>query len=360
MIIDGFGIGSAPDAKDFGDYGANTCQHILEQNPSLSFPNLQKLGLLEKKPNNQLIEINPNKDTLSGISEMFGSILPKMHTFAGEIPIDLIKKIESAIGTKTLYGKAGSGTQIMKEYGEENLKTGFPILYTSQDSVIQLLAHEEVTPPSVLYYYCQVIRDLVNPLFPIGRIIARPFSGYSSDSFQRTNRRKDFVDHTRNNPFLTSLHKKDISICGNRIIYEIFGEDIIFPFPGGNNNELYGNLMQEFSNKPSLKNALYVIDLEDFDMLYGHRRDPKGYGAALEKLDVFIGDFLPLLTSDDFLILSADHGNDPTFSGHTDHTRETVPLIGYNILSGCKVIGTFEGFFYISTLIQHYFELTTA
>jgi phosphopentomutase len=245
---------------------------------------------------------------------------------------------------------------MMKEYGAEHLRTGFPILYTSQDSVLQLLAHEEAITPSLLYYYCQVIRELVNPLFPIGRIIARPFSGYTPDTFHRTKRRKDFVDHCQNNPFLSSLHKKDVSIFGNRIIRDIFGDDIVHSFPGGNNEELYGNLIQEFKNKPTQQEVLYIIDLEDFDMIYGHRRDPAGYGFALQKLDTSVAELLTMLQSNDLLIITADHGNDPTFPGHTDHTREKVPLLVYSMLDGCQTLGHLEGFYTISNIIQHHFE----
>jgi phosphopentomutase len=355
LIMDGFGIGGAPDAGDFGDFGANTCQHILEQCPTLNLPTLRRLGLLDRDPKNQLMEINPNKDTLSGISEMFGSILPKMHTFLGEIPLELIQKIESGIGVKTLCGKAGSGTEIMKEWGAEHLRTGFPILYTSQDSVLQLLAHEEVITPSLLYYYCQVVRDMVSPLFPIGRIIARPFVGYTQNSFLRTTRRKDFVLKGQDNPFLRSLATKGVAIFGNRMIRNIFGEELIQSFPGENNGELFQNLTKTYHDETNLLLSLYVIDLEDFDMLFGHRRDSLGFGFALEKMDHFLETFLPLLGRNDLLLITADHGCDPTFKDHTDHTRELVPLI---IWKDHQLVeyGHLDGMHHVSSMIHSFFS----
>jgi phosphopentomutase len=356
LILDGFGIGECHDSAEFGDSGANTCQHILKQNPDISLPTLQKLGLLDAFPYNQMMEINPNKDTLSGISEMMGSLLPKLDTFSDGIPLELIQKIESSIGVRVINGGVGSGTVIMKKWGLEHLRTGFPILYTSQDSVLQLLAHEEVVTPSLLYYYCQVIRDLVDPLYTIGRVIARPFTGISADTFLRTNRRKDFVYKTQKNPFLTTLAKQHIEIFGNKIIRNIFGESLIRPVSGETNEELYCFLEKEFKETTVDKNVLYIIDLEDFDMLYGHRRDPIGYGHALKKLDQFLGTFLMYLLSEDLVIMTADHGNDPTFSLHTDHTRELVPLVVFNNSDEVKPYGHLEGFFHISNIIKSYFD----
>jgi len=190
FIMDGFGIGESDDAICFGDIGANTCQNVLIQNPELELPTLRSIGLLDRNPINQLIEKNPNKDTLSGISEMFESILPKLTFFKNDIPGPLINQIESTIGLKTLWGKKASGTQIMGQLGEEHLQCGYPILYTSQDSVLQLLAHEEKIPLSVLFYFCECIRQIVDQKYVIGRIIARPFTGYTKETFQRTEHRK--------------------------------------------------------------------------------------------------------------------------------------------------------------------------
>jgi len=356
LIMDGYGVGEAPDADFFGDIGANTCQHTMGENPNLFLPTLKKLGLLDIAPKNQLIEINPNKDTLSGISEMFGSILPKLDTFPTGIPIELIQKLEAAMGVKTLFGKSASGTVIMKELGLEHLHTGFPILYTSQDSVLQLLAHEEVIAPSLLYFYCQIIRDLVNPLYTIGRVIARPFIGTSPDTFQRTTRRKDFVYHSQKNPILLSLKGRGVEIFGTKIIVDIFGQDIIQLFPGKNNKELFHNLEQVFQIDTQYRHSLFIVDLEDFDMLYGHRRDPIGYGHALSEFDNFLYSFLRLIQKEDQIIITADHGNDPTFKKHTDHTRENVPLIQINSNHETLMHGTCFGFNKISEIIQQYFN----
>lgn len=355
LILDGFGIGEAPDAINFGDCGSNTCQHVLKNNKHLSLPILQKIGLLDVSPNNSLIEINPNKDTLSGISEMFGSLLPKMYTFPGIIPLDLIHQLESAIGTNLLYGKSGSGTIVMKEWGEEHIKTGYPILYTSQDSVLQVLAHEEVITPSLLYYYCQTIRELVNPLYTIGRVIARPFLGKTSETFFRTTRRKDFTYQLGCNPILENFIKEDITIYGNKIVQNIFGEEQISLISGNNNLELYDDLLKEINQQDDQRNSLLIVDLEDFDMLYGHRRDPLGFGKALEEFDQFLTHFLPLLKNDDMLIITADHGNDPTFLNHTDHTREKVPLIVMNNKGKTEVFGHLEGFYHISSILNSFF-----
>jgi phosphopentomutase len=356
LIIDGFGIGEAPDSASFGDGEANTCQHILLENPSLSLPTLQKLGLLDAFPKNQLVEINPNKDTLSGISEMLGTVLPKLDTFPNGIPCELIQKIDSAMGTKTLGGKPASGTTILKEFGNEHLLTGYPILYTSQDSVLQLMAHEEIICPSLLYYYCSVIRELVDPLYTIGRIIARPFLGYTPETFQRTTRRKDFVLKIENNHILSAMQSCGIEIYGNKIIQEIFGKDLIQLFSGNNNEELFKNLEQTFLRVASDNDQLYIIDLEDFDMIYGHRRDPIGYGNALKRLDEFLKPFLLDLQGDDLLIITSDHGNDPTFALHTDHTREIVPLVVFSKQKVNETFGVRKGFFHISEIIKVHFE----
>ena len=357
LIIDGFGIGEAPDAANFGDCGSNTCQHVLLHNQHLHLPVMEKIGLLDRDPKNCLIEMNPNKDTLSGISEMFGSILPKMHTFSNEIPFSLVQQIESAIGTRTLFGKAGSGTVIMKEWGEEHLRTGYPILYTSQDSVLQVLAHEENITPNLLYYYCQVIRELVNPIYHIGRIIARPFLGDRPETFFRTNRRKDFVYRLSNNPILETLSEKKIKMVGNQIVQDIFGENLIAPLSGNGNKQIYDTLIKAFDSTCCQENSLFIADLEDFDMLFGHRRDPVGYGKALEELNLFLHHFLPLLKEDDLLIITADHGNDPTFSKHTDHTREIVPLVVIRNQAVDDSYGHLEGFFHISSIILSFFQL---
>lgn len=332
FIIDGFGIGESPDATLFGDSGANTCGHLLSANPTLQCPTLETLGLFDPTKRMTLIPKNPHKDTPSGIHELLGILMPKWELFPAGLPAKLLKRVETLINLPLLDGKRASGTNIIQQLGPEHLQTGFPIVYTSADSVFQVAAHEEIIPLASLYYYCELIRMMVNKNPLLGRVIARPFIGDAAIGFTRTAYRKDFPFLVKPIPFFDTLRRHQVDIYGNRIIQDLFPHYPIQPVSGLHTKDTMIWLMEAFQTiKQTLdkRTVFWIIDLEDFDMLYGHRRDVPGYGKALEEFDCLLSQFLTLLSPDDLCLITADHGNDPTYLFHTDHTRENVPLLGF-------------------------------
>ena len=329
LILDGFGIGEAEDAGSFGDTGADTCGHLLSCQPALHCPTLEALGLFDPKRRVVLKPENPNKDTLSGIHELLGVILPKWTTFPEGLPDSLLRRFESLIHNEVINAGKGSGTEIINRVGPEHLQTGNPIVYTSADSVFQIAVHEERIPLSTLYYWASIARSLVNDQPVLGRVIARPFLGDKEKGFSRTPQRKDFPFKSANVPLLEELAKQSIQLSGNRIIQDLFPYTMMDLVPGQHNKDTMEQLLKllqerECQDEPS---RLCIIDLEDFDMVYGHRRDPIGYISALVELDKYLQQCLALLQPHDLCLLTADHGNDPTFTLHTDHTRENVPLV---------------------------------
>lgn len=332
FILDGFGIGECADAALFGDSGADTCSHLLSAYPNLQCSTLEKLGLFDPLKRMSLIPENPHKDTPSGIHELLGVLLPAWDVFPDGFPARLLQQVETLINRPVLYGKPASGTKIIQELGPQHLETGFPIVYTSADSVFQIAAHEEVIPLSTLYYDCALIRLIVNRHPLIGRVIARPFIGDSTKGFTRTANRRDFLYQAGSIPFFEHLRKHPIKLYGNRIIQDLFPQYSILPINGHHIHDTMAALMEAFQKNKAMHDeisSLWIVDLEDFDMLYGHRRDPVGYGKALEEFDLLLTIFLPLLSQNDLCFITADHGNDPTYPHHTDHTREKVPLLGF-------------------------------
>lgn len=339
IVCDSLGVGEAQDAVNYGDIGANTLKHINDKH-NLFIPNLKKLGFLDTINMNEDDDVeayytiarpnNKGKDTLNGHYEIVGlrnEVPFKTFTEHG-FPDELIKEIETQTGRKVIGNCAASGTEIIKELGEEHIKTGALIIYTSADSVLQVAAHEAVIPVDLLYKYCEIIRNITTKdEWKVGRIIARPFIGNNKDNFKRTGNRRDFALKPPTKSILNKLSDKGLSVISVGKIYDIFdGEGITKKLTSHSNKEAVDKVL-EVMNKNFT--GLCFANLNDFDTLYGHRRDSLGYANAIEELDVEIPMMLNNLNNDDLLIITADHGNDPTYSG-TDHTRENTPVIIYS------------------------------
>ncbi|MFP4974790.1 phosphopentomutase [Paenibacillus sp. CN-4] len=340
IVLDSVGIGEAPDAASFGDAGSHTLGHILERVPNLKLPNMQRLGLANiaplpplqpvDKPESyygKMQEVSVGKDTMTGHWELMGlKIEVPFNTYPDGFPEELIHKFEEATGRKVIGNKPASGTEILVEYGEEQIKTGAWIVYTSADSVFQIAAHEEIIPLDELYKACHIARELtMAPEFSVGRVIARPYVGQPG-KFVRTPNRHDYAVKPPEPTVLNALKDagKDVIAVGK--INDIFsGEGITEAYPTKSNEHGIEVTIEQL--KRPFEGLLFT-NLVDFDSLYGHRRDPEGYGRALEVFDAALPEIISTLGQDDLLIISADHGNDPIHAG-TDHTREFVPLLVY-------------------------------
>lgn len=337
IILDGLGIGNAKDAKEYGDEGANTLLHTIE-NTKILLPNLNKMGLINLLYNTNyktngfygtLEEESPGKDTTTGHWELMGLILKKpFPTYPDGFPNDLIKKFENKIGREILWNKPASGTEIIKKLGEEHIKTGKPIVYTSADSVFQIAAHINIIPLEELYRMCEIARELLKGEHAVARVIARPFAG-EPGKFYRTSDRKDFSIEPFSETLLDILVKNGYKTLGIGKVYDIFAKrGLTENIHIENNTENMSVLLKTTIEKEEF--SLIFTNLVDFDMNYGHRRDVWGFANALLEFDGFLGNYLKWLRDDDLLIITADHGNDPTFLKHTDHTREKVPIFGFN------------------------------
>lgn len=336
IILDGLGIGYAKDAKEYGDEGANTLLHTIE-NTKILLPNLNKMGLMNLLYNTNyqtnsfygiLEEESPGKDTTTGHWELMGLILEKpFPTYPNGFPDDLIKKFENKIGREVLWNKPASGTEIIKKLGEEHIKTRKPIVYTSADSVFQIAVHVNIIPLDELYRMCEIAREMLQGEHAVARVIARPFAGEPS-KFYRTSDRKDFSLEPPSDTVLDILTKNGYKTLGIGKIYDIFAKrGITENIHIENNTENMAVLLKTTIEKNNF--SLIFTNLVDFDMNYGHRRNVWGFANALLEFDGFLGNYLKWLRDDDLLIITADHGNDPTFVKHTDHTREKVPIFGY-------------------------------
>lgn len=369
MVLDSAGIGEMPDAADWGDAGADTIGHILESR-KVDLPNLQKLGLGNIRPLKNLPALeNPigsygkctlksnGKDTTTGHWEMAGIVLKKAFpTFPNGFPPRIINEfIEKARVPGVLANVPASGTEIIKQFGEEHLATGKPIVYTSADSVFQIAAHEEIIPIERLYEICEIARKILDGEDKVGRVIARPFLGTNAADFKRTENRHDYAVPPPADNLLPLLKDKDLDVvCIGKIasIYDSIGvtEDLT-----AKNNE---QAVEQTINALHVRSrGLIFSNLVDFDMLYGHRRDTEGYARALEVFDTRLPEIFAAMNDDDLLILTADHGNDPTKDG-SDHTREYVPLLAYgkNAVSGIN-LGTRESLSDIGQTIAENFGL---
>jgi len=341
IVLDSVGIGEAPDAKEFNDVGADTLGHIAEHMGGLTMPNMAKLGLsnireikgipVQNQPlayYTKMQEASNGKDTMTGHWEIMGlKIEQPFQVFPDGFPDDLIQELEEKTGRKIIGNKPASGTEILDELGEEHMKTGSLIVYTSADSVLQIAAHEEVVPLEELYNICEMARQMtMNDKYMVGRIIARPFLGKPGE-FTRTANRHDYALKPFERTVMNELKDSGYDVLSIGKIADIYdGEGITQSLRTKSNmdgmDKLKDTLNMNFT-------GLSFLNLVDFDALFGHRRDPAGYGQALEEYDNRLTEVLEKLTEDDLLILTADHGNDPIHHG-TDHTREYVPLLIYS------------------------------
>jgi phosphopentomutase len=367
IVLDSVGAGSLPDAAAYGDVGANTLGHVAERCGGLRLPNLQKLGLGNIIPVQgvpavadpqaswgRMAEMSLGKDTIAGHWELMGIILEKAFAlFPQGFPPALVEAFVQRTGVAGILGnKAASGTEIIAELGAEHTRSGFPIVYTSADSVLQIAAHEEVIPLPRLYDMCLQARKLCDE-WRIGRVIARPFAG-SAGNFSRTTNRRDFPMLPPGETVLDILRRGGLEVTAIGKIENIFaGQGIGRSRPSHGNAEGMEFLLEELA---STGRGLIFANLVDFDMLYGHRNDAAGYGAALEAFDRALGLLLPRLGPDDMLVITADHGCDPAYPG-TDHTREYAPLLVYGPGLPARPLGVRHTFSDVGVSILGLFEL---
>lgn len=341
VVMDSVGIGEAPDAESFGDKGADTLGHIAEHMDGLDMPNMGKLGLSNirelkgiepaEKPlahYTKMQEASAGKDTMTGHWEIMGlHIDTPFRTFPDGFPDEVIQKLEEKSGRKVIANKPASGTEIIEELGEEHMETGALIVYTSADSVLQIAAHEEIVPLDELYDICEYARDVLNdPKYMVGRVIARPFVG-EPGAFERTANRHDYALKPFGRTVMNELKDENYDVIAIGKISDIYdGEGVTQSLRTVSNMDGMDKLLETMDMDFT---GLSFLNLVDFDAKFGHRRNPEGYGKALEEYDARLPEVFEKLTDDDLLIITADHGNDPVHHG-TDHTREYVPLVVYH------------------------------
>lgn len=343
VVMDSLGVGAMPDSESFGDVGVNTLGHISESVDSFTIPNLQKLGManlcsLKQVPpaehplgyRAKLREKSRGKDTMTGHWEMMGLEVTKpFKTFTETgFPPELIEELEKRTGHKVIGNKSASGTEILDELAEEEIATGHMIVYTSADSVLQICGNEETFGLDELYRCCEIARDItMKDEWKVGRVIARPYVGRKKGEFKRTSNRHDYALKPFGKTALNALHDAGLDVISIGKIKDIFdGEGITRALKS--KSSVHG-MEQTIEVAKEDFHGLCFVNLVDFDALWGHRRNPEGYAKEIEKFDVNLGILLDTLREDDLLIITADHGNDPTYTG-TDHTREKVPFLAYS------------------------------
>ena len=365
IVLDGVGVGELPDASLYNDVGSNTLGNIKKQIPALELLNMMTLGLgnidatlgFEKNETpvgafGKAAEVSPGKDTVTGHWEMVGIHLEKpFPTYPDGFPDEIISEFENLIGLKTLGNEVASGTEIIARLGDEHVKTGFPIVYTSADSVFQLAAHESVIPLEKLYDFCEKAREMFVGDKLLGRIIARPFTG-DSGNYKRTNNRKDYSLKPISRTILQSIKEKGLEVAAVGKIEDIFaGEGIT------SSEHTDGNI--DGINKTlwymgEIENGLIFTNLVDFDMKYGHRNDVEGFAKSLEEFDKSLIDVVRSMRSEDLLIVTADHGCDPTMLS-TDHSREYIPVLIYGKAVNANIdLGIIPSFSDIGQTILEY------
>jgi phosphopentomutase len=342
IVLDSVGIGELPDAAEYGDAGRNTLGHIARSRP-LALRNLVRLGLANIAPLDHLrapaspegcygkgATHSPGKDTTTGHWEMAGIWLPQAFpVYKHGFPRELIEQFERAIGRKTIGNKPASGTEIIKELGEEHVRTGFPIVYTSGDSVFQIAAHEDMIPIADLYRMCEIARKILDGPHKVGRVIARPFTG-TPGNFRRTERRHDYAVDPPRPMLMDVLVERKVPIFGIGKIHDIYNGRGVERYVTTSNNadgmeKLHATLSEQ-------KTGLIFANLVDFDMLYGHRKDVEGFAKSLEEFDGLLAPLLRAMTPRDLLMITADHGCDPDPAWPTtDHSREYVPILTYSL-----------------------------
>ena len=348
IVLDSVGIGELPDAADYDDVGRNTLGHIAESRP-LEIPNLVRLGLANIAPLKHQTPAaaplgaygkgatrSPGKDTTTGHWEMAGVWLEQAFSvYKNGFPKELIEEFEKQIGRKTIGNKPASGTEIIKELGEEHVRTGKPIVYTSGDSVFQIAAHEEVIPIDELYHMCKIARKLLDGPHRVGRVIARPFTG-TPGNFVRTTRRHDYAVDPPKPMLMDVLAERKVRVFGVGKIHDIYNGRGVEEFVTTKGN--VDGMEKMTATVSERKSGLIFCNLVDFDMLYGHRKDVEGFAKSLEEFDRLLGEFLPLLSLSDMLMITADHGCDPDPRwATTDHSREFVPILAYSPGGGTGV-----------------------
>lgn len=371
LICDSLGIGNGQDASSYDDEGANTLKHICDACNGLDIPNLEGLGLgnlgdfegiyplrSQLGYTLKLNELSSGKDTITGHFEMMGIYTKKpLITFTKTgFPDEFIKLFEAKTGRKCVGNKAASGTKIIEEYANHQEKTGDWIVYTSADSVFQIAANENIIPLQELYDACKIARELtMDPRWKVGRVIARPFIKNKDGSYTRTSSRHDFALKPPAITVLDNLKNNNYDVIGIGKIADIFAnQGITKDIKTTNNNDTMNKTIEIAKTD---FNGLCFVNLLDFDSNYGHRRDPIGYGKAIKEFDLQLEELMKYLRSDDLLMISSDHGNDPTFKG-TDHTREQVPLIIYSKeLLKPKQLPEMESFAVIGATIADNFEV---
>ena len=343
IVIDSLGAGDAVDAAAFGDAGTDTLGHIAESVGNLHIPNLQKLGIANMKPlkniapvetpkayYTRLNEASNGKDTMTGHWEMMGLHITKPFlTFTEHgFPKELIEELEKRTGHKVIGNKSASGTVILDELGEEEIATGHMIVYTSADSVLQICGNEETFGLEELYRCCEIAREItMKDEWKVGRVIARPYVGKKKGEFKRTSNRHDYALKPFGRTALSVLKDAGYDVISVGKIYDIFdGEGIT---ESNRSKSSVHGMEQTIEIAQRDFTGLCFVNLVDFDALWGHRRNVTGYAQELERFDVKLGELLEVLKEDDLLIITADHGNDPTYTG-TDHTREKVPFLSYS------------------------------
>ncbi|CEI73677.1 MULTISPECIES: phosphopentomutase [Romboutsia] len=350
IVIDSVGIGALPDSKKFGDEGVNTLGNIIKTHKDIKIPNLLKLGIgnidevdfVEGVDSpigcfGKCEEISQGKDTTTGHWEMTGVLVETpFKTFENGFPKEIIDEFEKRTGRKVVGNKPASGTAILDEYGEHQMKTGDVIVYTSADSVFQIAAHEEIIPLDELYKMCEIAREIMMGDNAVARIIARPYIGKGKGEFVRTSNRRDYSLNPFEKTVLDNIKEAGLDVIGVGKIEDIFnGQGITEAIHTKDNMDGVDQTIN-YINKEN--KGLIFTNLVDFDSKYGHRRNVKGYKEAIEEFDARIPEIIDALKEDDILIINADHGNDPTYKG-TDHTREYIPVLiyGKNIKSGVNL-----------------------
>ena len=369
VVLDSLGIGAVEDSPEYGDVGVDTLGHIAREVPGLKIPNLKKLGMVNLHPLEgmepaehplgrymRLKERSRGKDTMTGHWEMMGLLVTTpFQTFTSHgFPKELIDELEKRTGRKIIGNKSASGTEILDELAEEEIREGHLIVYTSADSVLQICGNEETMGLDNLYHYCEIARELtLRDEWKVGRVIARPYTGMKKGEFRRTSNRHDYALKPYGRTALNALKDAGYDVVSIGKIYDIFdGEGLT---QSNHSNSSVHGMEQTIQYAKTDFNGLCFVNLVDFDALWGHRRNPEGYGRELERFDEKLGELLPLLGEDDLLILTADHGNDPTYTG-TDHTREQVPFIAYSpSMEGGKDLGSADTFAVIGATVADNF-----
>ncbi|MCR4780244.1 MAG: phosphopentomutase [Ruminiclostridium sp.] len=364
IVLDSFGIGEMPDAAEFGDEGSNTLKACFDTG-KLNVPNMRRLGLFnldgvdygepyeffgEHKTYARLSELSKGKDTTTGHWEMMGIVSEKpFPTYPDGFPPEIISEFERRTGRTVICNKPYSGTKVIADYGTEHMRSGALIVYTSADSVFQIAAHEDIVPVEELYRYCEIARGLLTGEHAVGRVIARPFTG--EHPFTRTSRRHDFTLKPPRRTVLDEISEAGLTCYGVGKINDIFAGAGLNGFVRTENNADGMKKTAEFAEQDW--EGLCFVNLVDFDMLYGHRNDVMGYTNALNEFDAWLGDFLDTRWRGDVVLITGDHGCDPS-TPSTDHSREYVPLLKYGQQIFPQFSGTLAGFDNIGKMIKEY------